>query len=136
LEIHILFFGSVVDVCSLVCWLLVVFVGIKFMIWGPVAAVEHVRAFSLFWCLLFYFVCFGFPGLGSYAGSWSWFFFLYYDYFLGRFKVFFFFLSKKYCILKTFQNQSGIPKYRDSHTVFTGLPQQRGNQSSQQKSQA
>jgi hypothetical protein len=55
---------------------------------------------------------------------------------LKKKQINFFFLSKKYYILKAFQNQSGVSKYRNSHTVITGLPQQRGNQSSQQRSQA
>jgi hypothetical protein len=41
---------------SLVRRLLVVFVWLKFTLWGPRAAVGHVRSFSLVWCLLFYFV--------------------------------------------------------------------------------
>jgi len=49
--------------------------------------------------------------------------------------LFLFFLSKKYNILKPFQRQNGVPKYRYSHAVIIGLSQQRGNQSSQQISQ-
>jgi hypothetical protein len=72
-----LFIGSVVVSCSLVhcfvdCWFLLF--GSSLLVWGPGAAVGHVHAFSLVWCLLFSFVYFGFAGLGSCVDSWSCFF--------------------------------------------------------------
>jgi hypothetical protein len=51
-----LFIGSEVLVGSLVHGFLVLFVCLRFALWGPRGAVRPVRAFSLVWCLLFYFV--------------------------------------------------------------------------------
>jgi hypothetical protein len=85
-----LFTGSVVVACSVgsLVWLLVVFVWLRFMIWGPGAAIGPVRAFSLVRCLLFSFVYFVFAGLGSCAVSWSYFFIYILLLFFGRFVVF------------------------------------------------
>jgi hypothetical protein len=44
-----LFIGLMVVTCSLVRWLLVVFVWIRFTLWGPRAAVGPIRDFSLVW---------------------------------------------------------------------------------------
>jgi hypothetical protein len=49
--------------------------------------------------------------------------------------IFFFFVSKKFNILRSCQNQKRVPKYSDRSAEINRLPQQRGNQPSQQLSQ-
>jgi len=80
-----LFTGSVVFVGSLVPRLLVLFVCLGFTLWGPGGVVWPLRAFSLVWSLLVYFLWFGLAGLGCSCGGWS-------------FSFFFFFLDC-YCFL-------------------------------------
>jgi hypothetical protein len=47
----------------------------------------------------------------------------------------FFFVSKKYIILRSCQRQKRVPKHSIRSAEITGLPQQRGNQPSQHLSQ-
>jgi hypothetical protein len=55
-DTYILFTGSVVLASSLVRGLLVLFVCLGFVLWGPGGVVHLVGAFSLVWSLLFSFV--------------------------------------------------------------------------------
>jgi hypothetical protein len=82
-DTYVVYWFGVVVVCSLVRWLLVVFVWLKFTIWGPGAAVGHVRSFSLVWCFLFSFFTSALQGWGLVSTVGAIFFFMYYYYFLG-----------------------------------------------------